>query len=383
MRPSRAPTFLCISLLSFTVAISQARNAYPSPARLRHKRLDSSLTLSDLLGSLTSISIDTSVVLPTSVASIPLPSVTPQTSMLSLPTSIQSSIPLATPTTSTSQPVAALTSQSPNQVATSSAASTTTSSSTTAAQSATSSTSTSAHLAPVATQSTYSGSGGSGDSSGVTVTLTTPAPSSSSSASGQSSSGFFSNTGAVAGTFTVAGLFGLAGVIGVGMFIAKRRRSRQDDDDIEFFDKHHVESEPQFQSRHTIEDDPTPTEMGHYGDPMAVSAPPATYYPDYGYDATRTPHIQASYYGQHAYAAQGYGFSHPQDLGNLPNPHDFVGVDLGQPHPYSGDIQNVSQPSNQQTSQMVPVDSPADPRLSVDSFYTGIVDTPGPPGEAL
>lgn len=164
------------------------------------------------------------------------------------------------------------------------------------------------------------------------------------------------------------------------MFIAKRRRSTQYDDDIEFFDKQHVEPEPHVQSRHTMEDDPTSTEMGHYGDPMTSSTPPATYYPNYGYDATHAPHIQADYYDQHPYAAQEYGLSHPENQGNLPNPHDFVTVDLNQTHTNTGDIPSVSQPSNQQTG---PVGSPTDPRRSFDSFYAGITDTPGVPGEAL
>ncbi|KAI6034426.1 hypothetical protein BKA83DRAFT_4624066 [Pisolithus microcarpus] len=206
---------------------------------------------------------------------------------------------------------------------------------------ATSPTSTSTSLEPVVTQQpTYSGSNGSGDSAGVTVTVSTTAPSSSSSGSGQSSSSFFSNTGAVAGTFTVAGIFGLAAVIGVGMLIAKRRRTRSYDDDIEFFDKQHFEPEPHVQSRHTMEDDPTSTEMGHYGDPMAISAPPAAYYPHYGYDAAHDPRIQAGYYDQHPYASQGYG---PSRAENMPDPHGFVGVDLTRPHTNTGDIPSASQ----------------------------------------
>ncbi|KAI6163099.1 hypothetical protein EDD17DRAFT_1571165 [Pisolithus thermaeus] len=383
MRLSHAPTLFCISVLSFTVPPSQAR----SPVRLRHKRQDQgSLSFSDALASVTSDvlspSIDTTLVPSTLTIPTALPFASSTTSV-AFPTPTESSVgPSSATATSTSpQSVPAFTSQVSSQSATSSATSTTTYLSTTTAQSATSPTSTSTGLAPVATQQpAYSGSDGSGGSSGVTVTVSTTVPSSSSSGTGQSSSGFFSNTGAVAGTFTVAGLFGLAGVIGVGMLIAKRRRARSYDDDIEFFDKHDVEPEPHVQSRHTMEDDPTSTEMGHYGDPMAISAPPAAYYPDYGYDATHDPHIQAGYYAQHPYAAQGYGPSHAE---NLPNPHDFVAVDLSHPHTNTGDIPSVSQLSNHQTSQLAPVGSPTDPRRSVDSFYTGIVDTHGPPGEAL
>ncbi|KAI6105869.1 hypothetical protein F5141DRAFT_1126495 [Pisolithus sp. B1] len=349
MRLSHAPTLFCISVLSFTVPPSQAR----SPVRLRHKRQDQgSLSFSDALASVTSDvlspSIDTTLVPSTLTIPTALPFASSTTSV-AFPTPTESSVgPSSATATSTSpQSVPAFTPQVSSQSATSSATSTTTYSSTTYV-----------HLS-------ITGPMAPGDSSGVTVTVSTTVPSSSSSANRavviQVPNSFFSNTGAVAGTFTVAGLFGLAGVIGVGMLIAKRRQ-------------------PHVQSRHTMEDDPTSTEMGHYGDPMAISAPPAAYYPDYGYDATHDPHIQADYYAQHPYAAQGYGPSHAE---NLPNPHDFVAVDLSHPHTNTGDIPSVSQLSNHQTSQLAPVGSPTDPRRSVDSFYTGIVDTHGPPGEAL
>lgn len=129
-----------------------------------------------------------------------------------------------------------------------------------------------------------------------------------------------------------------------------------------------------------MEDDPTSTEMGHYGDPMAISAPPAAYYPHFGYDAAHDPRIQAGYYDQHPYASQGYG---PSRAENMPDPHGFVGVDLTRPHTNTGDIPSASQLPIHQASQMAPVGSPPDLRRSVDSFYTGIVDNHGPPGEAL
>ncbi|KAL4076154.1 hypothetical protein J3A83DRAFT_2141846 [Scleroderma citrinum] len=250
-----------------------------------------------------------------------------------------------------------------------------------AAQPGTQSSSTSTGVLPAETvPSTDSGdSSGSGGSSGASPSV---APSSSSTASTDSSSGFFSNTGAVAGTFTIVGLVGVAGVIGLGMIIAKRRRANQFDDDIEFLEKTHFEPEPPQQSHHSIEDEPTPTEMGHYGEPMAVAPPPAAYYPNYGYGTAYASHAQA-YYDQHIYPPEHYTIAYPLAHQEMPNPYGLAEVDLGQTH-HEGNVLDATQPSIRPSTPHPVADCLAvDNRNSVDSFYTGIIDSTETPGEAL
>jgi len=193
---------------------------------------------------------------------------------------------------------------------------------------------------------------------------------------------FFSDTGAVAGTFTVIGLVGVAGVIGLGMFIAKRRHASQFDDDIEFLEKTQFAPEPPQQPNYSVEDEPTLTEMGHYGEPMAVAPPPAAYYPNYGYGTSYVPDAQA-YYNQGVYPPAHSAAAYTLGYQEMPNPHRIAEVDLG-PTPPEGNDLSAAQPSVRPSTPHPVADFLVmDDRLSIDSFYTGMGSSTETPGGAL
>ena len=192
---------------------------------------------------------------------------------------------------------------------------------------------------------------------------------------------FFSDTGAVAGTFTIVGLVGVAGVIGLGMFIVKRRRARQFDDDIEFLEKTHFPPGTPHQPNYSVEDEPTSTEMGHYGDPMVIASPPVAYYPNYGYGTSYAPDAQA-YYDQGVYPPAHPATAYTPGDQEMPNPHVIAEIDLGQTRP-EGNNRSAAQPSVRPSTPHPVADFFAvDDRLSIDSFYTGMGSSTETPGGA-
>ena len=192
---------------------------------------------------------------------------------------------------------------------------------------------------------------------------------------------FFSNTGAVAGTFTVVGLVGVAGLVGAGMLIIRRRRASQFDD-IEFFEKTYFAPDPPQQPSHSVEDEPTPTEMEHYGEPMAVAPPPAVYYyPNHGYGTAYAPDAQAYYHqGVHPYAH--YTTPYPVGHQEMSNPPAHMEIPLDHTRP-EGNDQRAVQPSARPSTPHPVADLLAtDERFSVDSFYTGVGSSTETPGTA-
>ncbi|KIJ70141.1 hypothetical protein HYDPIDRAFT_23281 [Hydnomerulius pinastri MD-312] len=472
----RETTFFWTTLLfilSFSVGFTESTDTHAWGHRHRHKRATANpSTLSTGgLGSILAVGDQEvpnvsppngvpggsqSLSMPTMPTSTPSPSVTPLTTpSVSLPTSTQTVVTPNSPSPSSSPPP-------PKTSATPSTSLTNSASSAPAASTSVGSPSSSSTVAPIPTGATSSSSspvafvpqaspsptptaadGSSGDSGAGSFTSVSTGPSPTST---QSSSGFFSNTGAVAGTFTAVGLLGVAGVIGVGMLIARRRRSGGYEDDMEYLDKTTNEPvEPPMRQMGAqsppIEDD-SMTDMGHYGGaPLALTSPPAAYYPDYNYSASQAQGYPASstqgYSGMQGYAAsgaqgystntQGYAVSgaeaynvptthgyaggypaeyeqeypahdmySPQEYGiayppqaevnsGMPNPHDFADVELD-PAPVSPTQANLnSVPSALRPSvKSTPPQSPADTHYSMDSFYAGIMpDTPHSPGEAL
>ncbi|KAG6337229.1 hypothetical protein ID866_1859 [Astraeus odoratus] len=383
----RRPTLLYLFILTFVVANAQTFDSHGQRFRLKHKRQGPSISSSDVVGPSTSTSLDDgSSVNSTPAAALatsafdPTSSVspTPVSSAVPSPSSSSSTLDFSsTPVTPTSSPAstpsAAASTQAATQPTTSATSHVTSTSGTNTAAQQVSVTSASTSFAAVATvPSTNSGSTGSGDSSG-----TTPSTSVSSSSSPDSSSGFFSNTGAVAGTFTIVGLVGLAGVIGVGMLIARRRRESRFEDSVEFLEKSYITQEPPSQPNHSIDHESTPTEMDHYGEPMAVTTPPAAYFSDHGHGAAYASQAQA-YYDHQTYTPEQYGIAYPPAQEGLPNPHDY-----GQQYSNGGG-QSALQSPDSQVPHLASADFlHVDRHLSIDSFYTGIVENTGPPGEAL
>ncbi|KAI0315385.1 hypothetical protein OF83DRAFT_357032 [Amylostereum chailletii] len=162
-------------------------------------------------------------------------------------------------TTTSSAPLS--TSSSSTKVSSSSVTRTSTSSST--------HTSTSLALAPaVITVS----SGPATDLFTVTSRVLASATAATDAGNSSSATGFFANTPAVAGTFTAVGLVGLAVVGYLVLFIARKRRPRERDED--FFEKYTRDAPASHPNEPTDIDVVSDPDAGHYAQPAPIGSYP-------------------------------------------------------------------------------------------------------------